>query len=164
MPIARGLAVSCVVGCVVTLIGRWFSVDHQAAAYAINGITRSSDYDKWCVLAMWVIAAPLFEEWVLRGMLYRSLRRNWGVALSVISSAVLFATLHPAAGAVPLITLGGTEFPTSMVALSNLASGNYVIYRRVLAGAFMATVPLIVLLLIGGRQIVRGIMEGAVKS
>jgi cellobiose transport system permease protein len=64
----------------------------------------------------------------------------------------------------PLITLGGTEFPTSMVALSNLATGNYVIYRRVLAGAFMATVPLIVLLLIGGRQIVRGIMEGAVKS
>jgi cellobiose transport system permease protein len=64
----------------------------------------------------------------------------------------------------PLITLNGTEFPTSMVALSDLASGNYVIYRRVLAGAFMATVPLIVLLLIGGRQIVRGIMEGAVKS
>jgi cellobiose transport system permease protein len=64
----------------------------------------------------------------------------------------------------PLITLNGTEFPTSMVALSDLASGNYVIYRRVLAGAFVATVPLLVLLLIGGRQIVRGIMEGAVKS
>jgi cellobiose transport system permease protein len=64
----------------------------------------------------------------------------------------------------PLITLNGTEFPTSMVALSDLASGNYVIYRRVLAGAFVATVPLIVLLLIGGRQLVRGIMEGAVKS
>jgi cellobiose transport system permease protein len=64
----------------------------------------------------------------------------------------------------PLITLNGTEFPTSMVALSDLASGNYVIYRRVLAGAFAATVPLLVLLLIGGRQIVRGIMEGAVKS
>lgn len=64
----------------------------------------------------------------------------------------------------PLIQLNGTEFPTSMVALSDLASGNYVIYRRVLAGAFLATIPLIVLLLIGGRQIVRGIMEGAVKS
>ncbi|MFI7600864.1 carbohydrate ABC transporter permease [Actinoplanes sp. NPDC049681] len=64
----------------------------------------------------------------------------------------------------PLITLNGTEFPTSMVALSDLASGNYVIYRRVLAGAFMATVPLLVLLVVGGRQIVRGIMEGAVKS
>ncbi|MBB2942116.1 cellobiose transport system permease protein [Actinoplanes lutulentus] len=63
----------------------------------------------------------------------------------------------------PLITLNGTDFPTSMVALSDLASGNYVIYRRVLAGAFAATVPLVILLLIGGRQIVRGIMEGALK-
>ncbi|MBG0561970.1 carbohydrate ABC transporter permease [Actinoplanes aureus] len=63
----------------------------------------------------------------------------------------------------PLITLGGTEYPTSMVALSDLASGNFVIFRRVLAGAFVATVPLLLLLLIGGRQIVRGIMEGAVK-
>ncbi|ASW57491.1 carbohydrate ABC transporter permease [Plantactinospora sp. KBS50] len=64
----------------------------------------------------------------------------------------------------PLITLNGSDYPTSMVAISDLASGNYVIYRRVLAGAFVATVPLLVLLGIGGRQIVRGIMEGAVKA
>ncbi|MFJ8577447.1 carbohydrate ABC transporter permease [Micromonospora sp. NPDC093277] len=64
----------------------------------------------------------------------------------------------------PLITLGGSDFPTSMVAVSDLASGNYVIYRRVLAGAFVATIPLLVMLFVGGRQIVRGIMEGAVKS
>nr|MDT0663045.1 carbohydrate ABC transporter permease [Micromonospora sp. DSM 115978] len=64
----------------------------------------------------------------------------------------------------PLITLGGSDYPTSMVALSDLASGNYVLYRRVLAGAFVATIPLIIMLFIGGRQIVRGIMEGAVKS
>ncbi|MEU4771932.1 carbohydrate ABC transporter permease [Micromonospora sp. NPDC023644] len=64
----------------------------------------------------------------------------------------------------PLITLGGTDYPTSMVALSDLASGNYVLYRRVLAGALVATLPLLVMLFVGGRQIVRGIMEGAVKS
>ncbi|MEV1144198.1 carbohydrate ABC transporter permease [Micromonospora sp. NPDC049799] len=64
----------------------------------------------------------------------------------------------------PLITLGGTDYPTSMVALSDLASGNYVLYRRVLAGALVATLPLLIMLFIGGRQIVRGIMEGAVKS
>jgi len=64
----------------------------------------------------------------------------------------------------PLITLSGSDFPTSMVALSDLASGNFVLYRRVLAGALVATLPLLVMLFIGGRQIVRGIMEGAVKS
>jgi cellobiose transport system permease protein len=64
----------------------------------------------------------------------------------------------------PLITLNGTENPTSMVAISDLASGTYVQYRRVLSGAFLATVPLLVMLFLGGRQIVRGIMEGAVKQ
>ncbi|MGC9667462.1 carbohydrate ABC transporter permease [Planosporangium sp. 12N6] len=64
----------------------------------------------------------------------------------------------------PLIQLQGTDYPTSMVALSDLASGNYVIYRRVLSGALIATAPLLVVLVLGGRQIVRGIMEGAVKN
>jgi cellobiose transport system permease protein len=98
-----------------------------------------------------------------------TLRVYWSIVLPAIRPALAVLGLLTFVMAWndfqwPLIQLNGTEFPTSMVALSDLASGNYVIYRRVLAGAFAATVPLIVLLLIGGRQIVRGIMEGAVKS
>ncbi|MET0425616.1 MAG: carbohydrate ABC transporter permease [Actinoplanes sp.] len=98
-----------------------------------------------------------------------SMRVYWNVVLPAIRPALAVLGLLTFVMAWndfqwPLIQLNGTDFPTSMVALSDLASGNYVIYRRVLAGAFVATVPLIVLLLIGGRQIVRGIMEGAVKT
>jgi cellobiose transport system permease protein len=98
-----------------------------------------------------------------------TLRIYWNIVLPAIRPALAVLGLLTFVMAWndfqwPLITLNGTDFPTSMVALSDLASGNYVIYRRVLAGAFAATVPLIVLLLIGGRQIVRGIMEGAVKN
>jgi len=98
-----------------------------------------------------------------------TLRVYWSIVLPAIRPALAVLGLLTFVMAWndfqwPLITLNGTDFPTSMVALSDLASGNYVIYRRVLAGAFAATVPLIVLLLIGGRQIVRGIMEGAVKN
>ena len=98
-----------------------------------------------------------------------TMRIYWSVVLPAIRPALAVLGLLTSVATWnefqwPLITLGGTEFPTSMVALSDLASGNYVIYRRVLAGAFAATVPLLVLLLIGGRQLVRGIMEGAVKS
>jgi cellobiose transport system permease protein len=64
----------------------------------------------------------------------------------------------------PLITLGGGEHPTVQVALSNLASGQFVVYSRVLAGAFLATLPLLVVFVIAGKQLVAGIMEGAVKS
>ncbi|MGW0503600.1 carbohydrate ABC transporter permease [Micromonospora sp. NPDC003241] len=85
-----------------------------------------------------------------------------GPALAVLGLLTFVATWNDFQW--PLITLNGTDYPTSMVAISDLASGNYVIYRRVLAGAFVATVPLLVVLVIGGRRIVRGIMEGAVKS
>jgi cellobiose transport system permease protein len=64
----------------------------------------------------------------------------------------------------PLITLGGGEHPTVQVALSNLASGQFVVYSRVLAGAFLATLPLLVVFFVAGKQLVAGIMEGAVKS
>jgi cellobiose transport system permease protein len=98
-----------------------------------------------------------------------TLRIYWSIVVPAIRPALAVLGLLAFVGSWndfqwPLITLGGTDTPTSMVALSDLASGNYVKYRRVLAGAFLATVPLIIMLFIGGRQIVRGIMEGAVKS
>lgn len=113
------------------------------------------------------IPDELIESARLDGAL--SLRIYWSIvlpairpALAVLGLLTFVATWNEFQW--PLITLNGTEYPTSMVALSDLASGNYVIYRRVLAGAFAATVPLLILLAIGGRQIVRGIMDGAVKS
>ncbi|MER5703399.1 carbohydrate ABC transporter permease [Micromonospora sp. NPDC002296] len=98
-----------------------------------------------------------------------TMRVYWNIVLPAIRPALAVLGLLTFVGTWndfqwPLITLSGTDFPTSMVAISDLASGNYVIYRRVLAGAFVATVPLLVMLVVGGRQIVRGIMEGAVKS
>ncbi len=64
----------------------------------------------------------------------------------------------------PLITLAGGDNPTVQVALSNLASGQFVVYSRLLAGAVLATLPLLVIFFLAGKQIVAGIMEGAVKS
>ena len=64
----------------------------------------------------------------------------------------------------PLITLSGGDHPTVQVALSTLASGTLVNYSHLLAGALLATLPLLILFVIAGKQIVSGIMEGAVKS
>ncbi len=105
-PIAWGLATSCAAGLAVQMFLKLYSNSPPLAAYATPGNLPHADYDKWCLLGMWVIAAPIFEEWIIRGMLYRSLRRNWGIAVSVALSAVLFATLHPAAGCISLVTLG----------------------------------------------------------
>lgn len=83
-------------------------------------------------------------------------------ALGVLGLLTFVATWNDFAW--PLITLGGSEHPTVQVALSNLASGQFVIYSKVLAGAVLATIPLLIVFVVAGKQIVSGIMEGAVKS
>jgi cellobiose transport system permease protein len=54
--------------------------------------------------------------------------------------------------------------PTLQVALSQLQSARYVDYTVVLAGAVLATIPLLVLFVAAGRQLIAGVMQGAVKG
>ncbi len=54
--------------------------------------------------------------------------------------------------------------PTLQVALSQLQSARYVDYSIVLAGAVLATLPLLILFIVAGRQLLSGIMAGAVKG
>lgn len=54
--------------------------------------------------------------------------------------------------------------PTVQVALSRLSSGYYTDQSLVMAGTLMATLPLLAVLVLFGRQLISGIMEGAVKS
>jgi cellobiose transport system permease protein len=56
------------------------------------------------------------------------------------------------------------ENPTVQVALSTLASGYYTDYSLMLAGATLAVIPVLVLFLVLAKQIVGGIMQGAVKG
>ncbi|HEV7948510.1 MAG TPA: carbohydrate ABC transporter permease [Glaciihabitans sp.] len=54
--------------------------------------------------------------------------------------------------------------PTLQVALSQLQSARYVDYSIVLSGAILATLPLLLLLVVAGKQLISGIMQGAVKG
>ncbi|TVT34431.1 carbohydrate ABC transporter permease [Amycolatopsis rhizosphaerae] len=63
----------------------------------------------------------------------------------------------------PLIVLDA-ENPTVQLALEQLQSGYYVDYSLVLAGTTLATIPILIVFLLLGRQIVAGIMQGAVKG
>lgn len=63
----------------------------------------------------------------------------------------------------PLIVLS-PQNPTLQTALSQLQSGYYIDYSVVLAGAVMATLPLLVLFVVAGKQLISGIMAGAVKG
>ncbi|MGH3762876.1 carbohydrate ABC transporter permease [Actinophytocola sp.] len=63
----------------------------------------------------------------------------------------------------PLVVLNA-ENPTVQLALERLQSGFYVDYSLVLAGTTLATIPILIVFLVLGRQIVAGIMHGAVKG
>ena len=63
----------------------------------------------------------------------------------------------------PFIVLNPSN-PTLPVALATLQANFFVDYSIVLAGVLLATVPLIILFLVAGRQLVAGIMQGAVKG
>jgi cellobiose transport system permease protein len=63
----------------------------------------------------------------------------------------------------PLIVLS-PQNPTLQTALGQLQSGYYVDYSIVLAGAVLATLPLLILFIAAGRQLISGIMQGAVKG
>jgi cellobiose transport system permease protein len=63
----------------------------------------------------------------------------------------------------PLIALGPRN-PTVQVATSTLASGYVEDYALVLTGTFISILPLLFVFIVLGRQIIGGIMQGAVKG
>jgi len=63
----------------------------------------------------------------------------------------------------PFIVLDRSD-PTLPVALSLLQSNYFVDYSIVLAGVLLSTIPLLILFVFAGRQLVSGIMAGAVKG
>jgi cellobiose transport system permease protein len=63
----------------------------------------------------------------------------------------------------PLIVLT-PDNPTVQVAVSTLASGYVQDYSLVLAATFVSIVPLLAVFIVLGRQIIGGIMQGAVKG
>ncbi len=63
----------------------------------------------------------------------------------------------------PFIVLDPNS-PTLPVALQLLQAAHYVDYSIVLAGVVLSTIPLLILFVVAGKQLVAGIMQGAVKG
>ncbi|WP_075734937.1 carbohydrate ABC transporter permease [Streptomyces acidiscabies] len=64
----------------------------------------------------------------------------------------------------PFLVLSQTGNPTVQVALAGLGRGYTPDQSLIMAGAFLGTVPLLIVFAIFGKQIVGGIMQGAVKG
>jgi cellobiose transport system permease protein len=96
------------------------------------------------------------------------MRTFWTIAVPAARPAAAMLFLFTFVGAWnnffwPFIVLDRRD-PTLPVALSLLQSNYFVDYSIVLAGVLLATIPLILLFAFAGRQLVSGIMAGAVKG
>lgn len=60
----------------------------------------------WAVLALGVLAAPLFEEYLFRGLLLGGMLRSVSGRIAVPASALVFAVVHPPISFPPVLALG----------------------------------------------------------
>ena len=66
--------------------------------------TRTADLVALAVIA--VAAAPVFEEFIFRGLIFKGLRRSFGLAAATLASAAIFALVHPVHAMVPVFVMG----------------------------------------------------------
>jgi membrane protease YdiL (CAAX protease family) len=51
-------------------------------------------------------AAPVFEEFIFRGLIFGGLRRSLSLPAAALASAAIFGLIHPAAAVIPVATMG----------------------------------------------------------
>jgi membrane protease YdiL (CAAX protease family) len=75
----------------------------------LDEITRNNesyiDLGLW-VVPLGVIAAPIFEEFIFRGLIFGGLRRSFSLWPATLASAAVFAILHPPPAIVPVFVVG----------------------------------------------------------
>ncbi|MDB4973156.1 MAG: hypothetical protein JWN48_1497 [Myxococcaceae bacterium] len=86
-----------------------------------------------CGLA--VFAAPLFEELIFRGILYRGFRRSLHPLYATLASALVFALVHPPLSFVPVFVmavLAATVFERSRLLLAPIMT--HMTYNAIIVG------------------------------
>jgi membrane protease YdiL (CAAX protease family) len=58
------------------------------------------------IVALVTIAAPIFEEFIFRGLLYGGFRRSVSPLRAALASALVFAVVHPVGSSFPVFVMG----------------------------------------------------------
>ena len=68
--------------------------------------TRVLDSELAGLAIIAIAAAPVFEEFIFRGLIFQGLRRSFGLAAATLASAAIFALVHPVHAMVPVFVMG----------------------------------------------------------
>ncbi|HMK91319.1 MAG TPA: CPBP family intramembrane glutamic endopeptidase [Methylocystis sp.] len=113
---ARGLALSLALGlCAGLALGAlalgylWLLRQFPASAAILDDLAkRQAAFPqlRQATVLLAVLVAPVAEEFLFRGLLYRALDREWGGWRAVLGTAAFFAVYHPALSWAPVGLLG----------------------------------------------------------
>jgi membrane protease YdiL (CAAX protease family) len=84
------------------------------------------------LLIIAIFAAPLFEEFIFRGIVFRGLRRSVNPLIAIFASAAIFAIVHPALSVIPVFVLGiaaAASFEKTKVLAAPIAT--HIIYNAI---------------------------------
>jgi uncharacterized protein len=88
------IGLGVVVDTVLALAGGWLALDSHWTEWFDSDLAWGPLAAVIVTLFATVVLAPLFEEIIFRGVLYGSLRARFGVAPSIVVSALIFALAH----------------------------------------------------------------------
>jgi len=95
----------------------------------------SSSENTWWLGMLAIFAAPLFEEYIFRGLVYRGMRRSFSPAGAILASAAIFAIVHPPISALPVFGLGvaaALAFEKSRLLVAPVVA--HMVYNAVVVG------------------------------
>lgn len=108
--LSSGLGIGVMGGCLAGGVGLLFllGVEHFPLLRQLGDSTASplGNIHGWWLLLLVVIAAPVFEEFIFRGLLFQGMRRSFPLGISVFCSAAIFALCHPPIAVIPVFTAG----------------------------------------------------------
>jgi ABC-2 type transport system permease protein len=97
--VAGGAAASLAGVAYIVVVSRWHLLP--------SGTTALPDRRAFFVLAtIAVLAAPVFEEFIFRGLIFGGLRRSLSVGPATLASAAIFAIIHPPYAVIPVFVMG----------------------------------------------------------
>ncbi len=107
-PLGRTLCVGLLAGATAAAFGSIYllGLKEWPALRSFLGEDAAPTPPAVWLLLLAVLAAPLFEEFLFRGLLYQGLRRSFRPGFAVVASAALFAIVHPPVSALPVFVLG----------------------------------------------------------
>lgn len=106
VPAALALGVGAGLGATAIGIGYLLAIRHFGLFPDAVVAGAGGTFTLPMLFGLAVVAAPLAEEFIFRGLVFGGLRRSLGLAASMAMSAALFAIVHPPASMAPVFVLG----------------------------------------------------------